>query len=536
MPLPFATCEVVMKVFQNGVFISCEENNRVFSHMVADKGRIVFAGDHLPEAYRRAQTIDLEGRCAVPAFGDTHMHFSSFAFFNAGLDTRTATDFGHLAELIRRHIDSHPREKVVLGFGCSAHTVKENRLPFRSDLDAITDRPLLLVKYDGHAAVGNSALMARLPKAILQEEGFEDDTGWFYSNAFYKATNHISRSVPLARFFRNLLAGTDYLARRGIALVHTSEGVGFPLDLDVDLVRLANRGLPITFHTFFQTMDVGKAARRGLPRIGGCFATALDGCFGSEDAALDAPYAHRPDSRGTLFYSAGQTNAFVLAAHRRGLQVALHAIGDAAIDQALNAIEAALKAVPRPDHRHIIIHADLMTPPMIEKAARLGVCIALQTPFLHWEQEPVAYLERILGSRIRHLIPLRSMLRHGIALAGGSDAPCTLPDPIAAIHAACNHPNPDESLTVLEALQLHTAWCAGLSYEENERGTLTAGKRADFVLLSQNPLAVPVQRLKEIAVEKVYLGGSLYEGLHDSALALLLDALRHRYPPLRAIP
>lgn len=519
-----------MRVFKNAEFISCEDENRVFQYLVENEGNIIYSGNRLPGEFTQAESIDLGSQCVVPAFGDTHMHFASFAYFNAGLDCRNVQDFEELCELICRHIADEKKGRVVLGFGCCAHTVKEGRLPDRHDLDNMTDRPLMIVKYDGHAAVGNTALIKKMPASILAEPGFDKESGWFYLDAFYRAVNRITQSVSLPTLFKNLITGSDYLARKGIALVHTSEGVGFPLDMDVDCMRLANRGLPQKFHIFFQTMMVKKAMKRKLSCIGGCFATALDGCFGSEDAALKHPYSHNLASSGTLFYSQQEVNDFVREANRRGLQIAVHAIGDAAIDQALNAYEAALNDFSRDDHRHIIIHADLMDAESIRRAAKLKLCIALQTSFLHWRQEPVEYLRRILGDRIKNLIPLRSMLELGLTVAGGSDAPCTLPDPIAGIHAACNHPNPDESVCVLDALRMHTSACAKLSFDEKSRGTLTNGKRADFVVLDQNPLRMPPDALNTIQIRAFYLKGEKYTGQENRSIAgLLLDSFKNRY-------
>lgn len=519
-----------MRVFQNAEFISCEEKNRVFKYLVEHDGNILFSGDQLPEEFAACASVDLKGRCVVPAFGDTHIHFSSFAYFNSGLDCREAGDFDELGTLINDYIGRNKKEKIILGFGSSAHTVREKKLPDRHDLDRITAHPLMIVKYDGHAAVGNSALIAKMPAAILADPGFDKDTGWFYLNAFYLAVNSITKSVSLSALFKNLIAGSDALARRGIALVHTAEGVGFPLDLDVDFMRFANRGLPPTFQVFFQTMDVQKVQRRKLPRIGGCFACALDGCFGSEDAAFRAPYSNNPQNRGTLFYQQAEVNDFVVKANRAGLQIAMHAIGDAAIDQALTAFETALRDFPRDNHRHIIIHADLMDRAAIERAAKLKLCIALQTPFLYWPQEPLEYLRRILGARVENLIPLKSMLAAGLTLAGGSDAPCTLPDPVAGIYAACNHPNPDESVSVLDALRMHTANAAKLSFDENTRGTLTNGKRADFVVLDKNPLHTSLDKLNTIKVEALYLKGEKYEGQEDRSIgSLVMDAFKNRY-------
>jgi len=141
------------------------------------------------------------------------------------------------------------------------------------------------------------------------------------------------------------------MADKGIGMMHTVSGVGFPLDLDVTLETILGRGLDNGFQTglFFQTMNLDKIRKRKLPRVGGCFATALDGCFGSEDAALRQPYANHPQNRGILFHSDDEVIQFAKRANREGLQIEMHAIGDAAFDQAVMAIEVALKDFPRQD-------------------------------------------------------------------------------------------------------------------------------------------------------------------------------------------
>jgi hypothetical protein len=517
-----------MNIFTNADFISCEDDNRLFHTLIADKGKIVHIGDSVPETYAQGPVENLGGKCVVPAFADTHIHFASFALFHSGLDCRDASDLDELAAMVQAHVQEHSKTDLILGFGCSAHSLREKRLPERADLDAITAHPLMIIKYDGHAAVANSALINRLPLAVLNETGCDPKTGWFFHQSFYQAVNHITKSVSLFTVLKNMIAGSDYLARKGIGLVHTAEGVGFALDMDVDIMRLAALGLPQQYRTYFQTLDVQKVLRRKMPRIGGCFATALDGCFGSEDAALTLPYSNNPDNRGVLFYTQPRVNAFVQNANRSGLQVSMHAIGDAAVEQALIAYEHALKDFPRNDHRHVLIHADLMTPALIEKAASLGIAIALQTPFLCCQQEPVAYLESILGNRMEQLIPLKSMLKAGLLLGNGSDGPCTLPDPIFGMHAACNHPNPDERISALDALRMHTHWGAKLSFDEKQRGTLTEGKIADFVVLDQNPLTVPTEKIKEIQIEALYLNGVKYSGQDLGSAGLLMSCFRNK--------
>ncbi|MCP4352848.1 MAG: amidohydrolase [Desulfobacterales bacterium] len=515
-----------MKIFHNAQFISCEDSNRFFRVLIEEDGKILFCGDEIPEKYSSGQKVNLNEKCVIPAFGDTHIHFSSFCFVHSGLDCRNVENFEELGIFIKEYIENNPKEKVVLGFGCSAHTVNEKRLPEQSDLDKITSHPLMIVKYDGHAAVANTALLSKLPSVVLKDKGFNKKTGWLYGSAFYKGVNSVTEKVSLPVLFKNMISGSDFLARKGIGLVHASEGVGFPLDMDVFLTAVASLGLPQKFRIFFQTMNCKKVHRYKMPRIGGCFETALDGCFGSEDAALREPYSNNQENRGELVYSQSKVNEFVKTANRAGLQVALHAIGDAAIEQALTAYEEALSDFPRDDHRHIIIHSDLMDSEMIERAANIGVCIALQTPFLDWREEPIEYLEHILGKRINTLIPLKSMLDAGLVLASGSDAPCTIPDPIYGIHAACNHPNPAESISVLDALKMHTNWCAKLSFDENERGTLTEGKNADFVVLDQNPLNTPIDEIKNININDLYLEGRKYTGQDRNTVKLIGKALK----------
>lgn len=469
------------------------------------------------------------GKCVVPAFADTHLHFASFALFQSTVDVRTARDFNEMGDIINGYRTSYPQEKLILGFGCSAHTVKEKRLPERADLDKISNIPLLLVKYDGHAAVANTALQAKFPESIQRSLGFNRETGGLYHQAFYDGVNYITGSVSPFKVLKNLINGADYLARRGIGLVHTVEGVGFPRDIDVDMMRVAAHGLPLNFRIYFQTMDVDKVLRRKMPRIGGCFATALDGCFGSEDAALSQPYSNNSNNKGVLVYTQQTVNDFVKRANRQELQVSMHAIGDAAVEQAIVAYEEVLKDHPRTDHRHIIIHADLIPPSLLERAAKLGLHFAVQSPFLYWEQEPISYLEQILGKRMNDLIPLKSMLEYGVTIASSSDAPCTLPNPMHGIFAACRHPNSEQRISVLDALRMHTNWPARLSFDEATRGTLTEGKMADLVVLDKNPLTVPPEKLTEIQVVDLYIEGRKYEGPPANSLGLLMEAAKNKF-------
>ncbi|MBU1082311.1 MAG: amidohydrolase family protein, partial [Spirochaetes bacterium] len=502
-----------MTVYE-GSIISCDAAGGAYRFLVEDGGRIAFVGDGLPEAYRGLPRVALDGKALLPAFTDTHIHFMSYALFSAGLDVRSAQSITEAKETVADFAGSR-KDSIVLGFGASPHSVAERRLLSRADLDAACpNRPAYIVKYDGHAAIANSALLSALPAGTASLRGYDGASGLLTQEAFFRATDFVTGKVSLPSTLGNMLSAIDSMAAMGVGALHSVTGVGFPMDLDVGLESLFARGIrnPMTYRVFFQTMDVEKVRKRGLPRIGGCFATALDGCFGSADAALLKPYAPAAGlapaaAKGVLYYPDSRVRDFCVASNRAGLQIEIHAIGDAAFDQAVSSISAALDDFPRDDHRHTIIHACLPTVAGLEACARRGIAIALQPAFLDWAQEPLEYLESILGDRAMRLSPLRTMRDMGIVMAGGSDAPCTVPDPIAGIHAACNHYAPGQSLGVQEALDLYTRNAAYVGFDDGERGSLEAGKIADMVVLDGNPLAVPVAELRGLRVEGLFLAG-----------------------------
>lgn len=501
-----------MKVYE-GSIVTCDDANTVCRYLAEDGGKIVFTGDALPEHLQNAPLEQLNGRALLPAFADTHLHFSSYALFSSTLDVREGKSHAEISDIIRSSVQNQTG-KFIIGFGASAHSVREKALISRAQLDRVCpDKPVMIVKYDGHAAIVNSALLRELPAAVSQMRGYHADSGEMNLDAFFAVTNFVTGKVSTIELVRSMLQGMDRLAAKGIGLIHAAEGVGFPADLDVDMVRFLARGQRFAWpvRLFFQTMAVNKVKKRKLPRIGGCFATALDGCFGSEDAALLEPYSNDAQNKGVLYYSDQQVTDFVTEANRAGLQVALHAIGDAAIVQALNAYEAALRDYPREDHRHIIIHASLPTRDSLERIARLGICLSIQPVFLDWPLEPPDYTRHILGDRADRILPLRDMLDLGIHMGGGSDAPCTWPDPFVGLYQACNHPVPGQSITIPEALRLFTCEAARLGFDEKQRGSLEVGKTADMTVLNHNPLALQPQQLLSLHAEKLILAGQEYK-------------------------
>lgn len=515
-----------MNVYEGNI-LTCDAQDHVYRYLAEDGGKIAYVGDELPAKYASATRIRLGQRALIPAFGDSHIHFASYSAFHAGLNVSDARSNAEILDMIRNFVPGCP-DKLIIAFGASNHSVAEKKFVTRSQLDEVCpDKPLFMVKYDGHTCVVNTKMLEILKDKVKGLRGYHEDTGEMNQEAFFAFSDYVSSSLPPVQLIRNMQLGADHLATKGIGMIHSVSGVGYIMDMDVDMENWFAKGLTTgqQMRVFFQTMDVKKVQRRRLPRIGGCFETALDGCFGSADAAMNEPYLGT-DDKGILYYSQEKVNEFCKKANRAGLQIELHAIGDAAFDQATRALKAALDDFPRKDHRHTIIHACLPTEEGIRICADYGIALAIQSAFIDWPNEPNEYLESILGDRATKLNPFKTYADNGIVQALGSDGPCTEPEPLMWIHKACN--NGDESLTVRQALKMATYNTYWMTFDEKDRGSLETGKFADMVILSGNPYETDVTKLDTLRVEQLLLQGKPYQNIARNPIGHVLKGMTSR--------
>lgn len=519
-----------MRVYKGNI-LTVDSGDRVARYLVEDQGRIVFVGDELPDEYAGLPEEDLGEKALCPAFVDTHEHLASFATFNAGLNVMDARSNREIMQMVADFAE-RCKSKILVAFGASPYSVEEGRLLSRDELDAACpDKPVFMVKYDGHACVVNTPLLRAIDAKVKNLRGYHPDTGEMNQEAFFAVSDYITGSLSIPELVKNIQGAMDYLAARGTGMVHTVSGVGFAGNLDISLEQWLGRSAQSGFQVrvFPQSMDVSVATRRKLPRIGGCFECALDGCFGSHDAALLEPYVDEESGCGVLYYSDEKVVDFCKQANRAGLQIEMHAIGDAAFEQAARALKAALDDCPREDHRHGIIHACLPTEEGLHICAEYGIHFPMQTSFIDWPQEPDAYLASVLGKeRAGQLNPLRRYADAGIVMSAGSDAPCTDPDPILWMQRACNHSVPGQSLTVQEALRMCTYNGAWTTFDEGERGSLEVGKVADMVVLSENPYEMDPKDLGRLRVEELILGGKPYEQQRQGVVSAVVRGMASR--------
>ena len=515
----------------HGAILSVNASNDVFSYLVEDKGRILYVGNILPDQYQHAETVELGSRALIPSFVDSHQHFASFSTFQAGLNVMDAESNIEISEMIRKFA-AEAKSNTLICFGASPYSVREGRLISREELDAVCpDKEIMVVKYDGHACIVNTKLLNKMREKVKNLRGYHPDTGEMNQEAFFKFSDYISSSLSLIELFSNMMNAVDYMAAHGIGMVHTVSGVGFTMNLDITMEKLFAKSLQNGFQlrVFPQPMDIKVAQSRKLPRIGGCFESALDGCFGSHDAAMKEPYIDAEGGNGVLYYSDEKVIDFCKKANRAGLQIEMHAIGDKAFDQATRALKAALDDFPRKDHRHGIIHDCLPTTEGIKICQDYGILMPVQSAFINWKQEPDEYLESIMGKeRCGRLNPIKTFLDHDIVVSFGSDAPCTSPDPIVWIDKAVNNENSSEAITVQDALRMCTYNGYYTTFDEKERGSLETGKIADMVILSANPYDIPKTELSKLKVEKLILAGKDYVSARRPVGKAILDGMKSK--------
>ncbi|NPE09210.1 MAG: amidohydrolase family protein [Asgard group archaeon] len=509
----------------------------MFQYLVEEKRKIVFVGNELPQEYADCKNkITLGDRSLVPSFGDGHIHYSNWAFIAMEyFDVRIARNFSDIDEIVKTFVKEREGKigKAIIGFGVTPHSLEERKLPTKIELDSYySEKPMAIVCFDGHSLIANSKLMEKFPKEVCESRGYDDETGLLIREAFYLGLDYITSLFSLITLIKGIIGAYDLLAQRGIGLIHSVESIGYPRDLDVTMAMMIGKAKSkknnIQTRMFFQTLDVSKVLKRKLPRIGGCFATALDGAFATHDAGLLEPYTNNPESKGILYYSDEDVVAFAKEANRAELQIEFHTVGDAAVRQAIDAIEIALQDYPREDHRHSLIHAYLISDEDIQRCAKLGISITAQPAILISPLEPVWFIEELIGNRAKTFSPQRKIIDAGIHLSGGSDGPVTHPDPITGIYGACNHPyNKSQNLTIQEALKMFTYEVAWMSFDEKERGSLEKGKFADMVILNENPLVKDPKDLLQLKVEQLYLKGKKYKpGM--SLLSMFWNAMRAR--------
>jgi predicted amidohydrolase YtcJ len=299
------------------------------------------------------------------------------------------------------------------------------------------------------------------------------------------------------------LKGASLAAARGVTCIHE---MSLPHELGIrDLqVFLGQRAsLPVDGVPMVATMDIPQVIDLGLASIGGDL--PVDGSIGARPAHLSGPYADG-DGSGVAYYGDDELAGFFHDGHAAGLQVGVHAIGDAAIEQILTVWERVYQALDSRERRHFrarrhrIEHFEMASTSQVERAAMLGLAVSVQPAFdLCWGGPGELYDRRLGVARSTAMNPFRSMLERGVEVGAGSDAPVTPLDPMLAITGLERHHDPGQRLSRVEAIRVHTVGGARLAHQEEKKGGLEPGMHADFAAYDDDPFAADtVQGLRPV--------------------------------------
>jgi len=497
------------------------ERPRAEAVLVRDD-RIHFVGstqEALARATPAARRLDLGGRCLIPGFNDNHLHALSMGEYYSRVRVNGLPADEILAVLRERFRDAR-RGEVLFAYGWDYPTCPH---PHRSLLDAaFPDNPVVLYQFSGHAAWVNSYMLRRLgirrgtpdpAGGEIARDANGEPTGILRNEAIYPLHLKRMRRHMFDRRLRERLlnACLDLLRQAGVTSVQDNTWVPTTV---WTLNEFRRRGLLTCRFTCWAygndplmrpLMGLARYDRRWVRR--GPWKYLMDGTFSTHTAWLLEPYAGEPANLGTPNRPPADLVRIVRAAVRARRQVAFHAIGDRMIHEILDAVEQVRARRPEVERLRLRLeHAQLFDPRDIPRLPALGVLVAAQPTALGTPEKDAA----ILGAaRAETAYPFRSLLAAGARLSFGSDFPGEIEyRPLEAIHRAVNRPGP-ERITAAQALACYTRESAYAEFMEEEKGTLTAGKLADFTVLSEDLTAVAPERIRDIQVDLTIVGGRI---------------------------
>jgi len=527
-------------IIRNAHIVTVDPSFSTASAAAIRDGRFIAVGSDaavLKTKGPRTRVIDLDGQTVLPGFNDTHVHLT------AGKDLETQVDLTHIrsikeiqSAIAARAKQAKPGEWIVGTRGWWEYQLAEGRLPTRADLDAAAPDNPVSIPGPHYVIVNSLALkLAGVTRDTPDPQGgqvYKDSTGEPTGLLMDNAGRFVRKFMPKATDAQQV-AGM----KRVLALVnsHGLTSAGDPSGSIEDAAmyrRLRDKGL-LTVRLDFsynidpaEPLDKTEAELKALPRPGsdgdGMFRadeigeTGLDGA--ELTALLEHDYPGKPGYRGLQKVPNEQFKRFAALVAKYGYRLRPHAVGDAAIDEALDAFEYANAQTPIVKRRWMIDHAFLLGPQHYDRVKRLGLVINSQ--YMHNYELGALILKawkRPLADRSE---PYREWLQNGIMFAGGSDGPVSYyAEPLLEIYGEVTRGTqwggrlgPDQSISREDAIRSVTINGAYTTFEEKVKGSIEPGKYADFVVLSGDILKVPAEKIRDLKVLATVLGGRTVYG------------------------
>lgn len=502
-------------------------------------GRIIGFDEELHGVVAR-RTVDLKGANVLPGFHDAHHHVMLTGNRLASLRLRpdSVSSLDELYDAVAAFAAERAEGAFVIGAGYDQNSLGGH--PTADRLDRIAGgRPVILEHVSGHMLVMNTAAFERAGypgrENVPEIDGGHVDrdadgrpTGLLMERAMNLGTALLHPASP-ADIQHRLKLASDYAVRHGLTSL-TEPGGGAPMDEYQRAIELGSMRPRLTVMPWAEALHEIELVKDESVRFGldegirtglgddrlriGPMKLMSDGSLIGRSAAMHSCYAEEPDNTGFMRWDPEELRRQVVGAHRAGWSVAVHAIGDAAVDHALDAFETAQREMPRPDVRHRIEHFAVASDAQIRRTAQLGVIPVPQGRFISEFGDGMA---AALGpERARLCYRMQSLLRAGLVLPGSSDSPVSDAEPILSIHDMVNRRTasgaaftPEERVSVRDAVRAYTYGSAYAIGQEHVRGTLAVGMLADAVVLSDDLFSVPAERIREVTVGATIIGGEI---------------------------
>lgn len=523
-------------LFYNGQIITVNKNNDIAEAMLVEDDRISCVGKTV-EALRLAdkytEWVDLKGCAVLPGFIDCHMHMAvAEAKIPNQIDVSKKAGVQSVSDLLVKIKSSDAEDgEWIIGSSYSHEGLNEKRHITIEELDMVApNNPVLIIHTSGHMSIANTKALI-MSGIDLSIEGVKKDNDGEPTGLLIETAHFVMlEKAPVLPNDEELVSGIEKFCRKlvskGITSVHDAGGFGTSTFRTLQKAKeqgvLNCRTYPMLWTLFGKDEQI-KTAETAIKAgfytgLGdemlkiGPIKLMVDGSAVGGTCATTTPLTHLDEVSPSTF-SQEELDKVFIEGHRRGFQLTAHAVGDKAIDMVINSFEKAMNLYPRKDPRHRIEHCFLCSTELAERIKALGIIPIPNPGFISvWG----GVFEKYYGDRIENVIPLKTFRDLGIISPFGSDAMVIEEyEPLFGIAAAMERMDLKSGKTIgvnqridfMHALRCYTYFGAYASFEENIKGSLAAGKLADFVILSESVLNKRPEEIRKINVRQTYIGG-----------------------------